>query len=106
MNDEADIALVDAHPERNRGDHHIHCVASKRVLVLRFKYQADLLGGIVMLTHTGAAYRKPLESEPLYEPVGLSGGHTTKPVELRFIPYYAWSNREPGAMAVWVPAPL
>ncbi|MCU1262008.1 MAG: putative glycosyl hydrolase [Bryobacterales bacterium] len=66
----------------------------------------DLLGGIVMLTHTGAAYRKPLESEPLYEPVGLSRGHTTKPVELRFIPYYAWSNREPGAMAVWVPAPL
>jgi DUF1680 family protein len=66
----------------------------------------DLLGGIVMLTHAGAAYRKPLESEPLYEPAALSRGHTTKPVELRFIPYYAWSNREPGAMAVWVPAPL
>jgi DUF1680 family protein len=61
----------------------------------------ELLGGIVMLTHAGAAYQKPLASEPLYEPAGR--GHSTKPVELRFIPYYAWSNREPGAMEVWTP---
>ena len=61
----------------------------------------DLLGGIVMLNHAGMAYRKSLSSEPLYEPLGR--GRSTEPAQLHFIPYYAWSNRELGAMEVWVP---
>jgi DUF1680 family protein len=27
----------------------------------------------------------------------------TRPTRLRAIPYFAWDNREPGAMQVWLP---
>ena len=42
-------------------------------------FEPDLLGGVVSL---GAG----------------AGGHA-----LKFIPYYAWDNREPGRMKVWIP---
>ncbi|WP_345399979.1 hypothetical protein [Nonomuraea salmonea] len=25
------------------------------------------------------------------------------PVDLTFVPYYAWANRTPGAMTIWTP---
>jgi uncharacterized protein len=42
---------------------------------------------------TGQLYRR-------YEP---DGGRARRPVELTAVPYYAWANREPGAMRVWIP---
>jgi DUF1680 family protein len=43
-------------------------------------------------TWSGKLYRRFEGSEPEY-----------KPVQLTAIPYYAWANREPGAMQVWLP---
>ena len=63
----------------------------------------DLLGGIWILKHDGAAYVRPLEREPLYEPFDPAGLRKTKPESLTFIPYYTWANREMSAMEVWVP---
>lgn len=63
----------------------------------------EFLGGVVVLKHAGLAYEKPLESESLYEPLETSRQRKTTPVTLTFIPYYAWANREPSAMEVWVP---
>jgi DUF1680 family protein len=66
------------------------------------KFEGDLLGGVVALRHAGAVTEKPFEDEPLY-------GDSTpterpfKPVELSFIPYYAWANRGMTSMEVWVP---
>ncbi len=38
---------------------------------------------------------------PLYAlPIDSSA---MKPVDITAIPYYAWANREPGAMQVWIP---
>ena len=35
---------------------------------------------------------------------GVLGGVTTiKGKSLTAIPYYAWDNRDPGPMAVWIP---
>ncbi len=64
----------------------------------------DLLGGVVVLQ--GTAEHAPLEQAwqetlyrtaraPLYEA-------TRRPVPLTAVPYYAWANREPGRMQVWL----
>lgn len=67
------------------------------------EFDKDLLGGVVVLKHAGAAFEKPLEDQPLYRPIALDEPSKTKPVDLTFIPYYAWANRGEHAMEVWVP---
>lgn len=61
----------------------------------------DLLGGIVVLRRRGVVREKPLTSEPLYSTL-MTTPEAAKPAELVFIPYYAWENREPTEMQVWV----
>ncbi len=57
----------------------------------------DLLGGIVELTTEARVARRVIEaSKPRVE---ASGSRT-----LTLIPYYAWANRGPGEMAVWIAA--
>jgi hypothetical protein len=66
------------------------------------EYKADLLDGIVMLRHRGSAYEVTSASEALYAPVNPAP-RKTRAVDLTFIPYYVWANRQPSAMQVWVP---
>jgi hypothetical protein len=63
----------------------------------------DILGGVVMLKHTGVAAAKPHSEEPLYRTLEGTTPGETQEVDLTFIPYYAWDNRLPGAMVVWIP---
>jgi DUF1680 family protein len=67
------------------------------------EYRAGLLGGVIVLRHAAVAAEKPLTDEPLYRNLDINAGKSGKPVTLTFIPYYAWANREPAAMMVWVP---
>jgi uncharacterized protein len=56
----------------------------------------DLLGGITVLK--GQVVRETDGADTLY----TESAPTTETVELRAIPYYAWANREPGEMQVWI----
>jgi DUF1680 family protein len=57
------------------------------------------LGGMTVLKHDGrVSAANPVS--PLYEPLSWK---PARPVELTFIPYYAFANREPTHMIVWVP---
>jgi DUF1680 family protein len=67
------------------------------------EFRRELLGGVLLLKHAGAAYEQSLDREPLYESLEQARQRKTKPVELTFIPYYAWANRGQSAMEVWVP---
>lgn len=58
----------------------------------------DLLGGVTVLTTQGTR-RGIVETDE-----GL--GVVQDDVDLTMIPYYAWDNREPGNMAVWIPTDL
>jgi DUF1680 family protein len=69
----------------------------------RAETRKDLLGGVVVLQHPGVYYDKPLSLEPLYQLFGQAGLKGGRAVSLTMIPYYAWANREPSAMEVWVP---
>ncbi len=68
----------------------------------QMQYRADLLGGLMELRHTGVVSAKSAASEPLYRELGATS-RATRPVTLTFIPYYAWANRGPLPMEVWVP---
>src|SRR5215469_9574526 len=58
----------------------------------REEFQADLLGGIVVLKHPGAVEEKSNDANRLYHPYS-SKTDSMREIELKFIPYYAWANR-------------
>ena len=66
------------------------------------EFRKDLLGGIVVLKHDGSYSETPLSGEPLYQRLNRRE-RPAKPVELTLIPYYAWANRGPARMEVWIP---
>lgn len=60
----------------------------------------DLLGGVTVV-HATARVAKPADHElPYHAPAAEPTGDE---VPVIAIPYYAWANREIGAMRVWVP---
>lgn len=64
------------------------------------RWQPDLLGGIVSISGAAIIPDSAAAQEPnqLYAPVAARSNAT-----FTAIPYYAWDNRTPGAMAVWLP---
>ncbi|MBA3945049.1 MAG: glycoside hydrolase family 127 protein [Herpetosiphonaceae bacterium] len=67
-------------------------------------FRSEMLGGVVVLT--GDAEVVPPDAgwdNRLYRTTGSAGeAATTRTVNLTAIPYYAWANREPGMMRVWL----
>jgi DUF1680 family protein len=68
----------------------------------REEFQSDLLGGIVVVKHLGAANEKSSSGSKLYHPYTANRAQARQ-VELKFIPYYAWANRASTPMQVWTP---
>src|SRR5580700_7788301 len=68
----------------------------------RSEFKPDLLGGVVVLEHPGASLEFGSAHEALYSTY-TPDKPKNKPVALRFIPYYAWANREATPMQVWTP---
>lgn len=62
------------------------------------QYDADLLGGIAVLTGTGTALSADGWGDTLYRHEAPALQSET----LRAIPYHAWDNRTPGQMRVWL----
>ncbi|HUN60612.1 MAG TPA: beta-L-arabinofuranosidase domain-containing protein [Candidatus Sulfotelmatobacter sp.] len=63
-------------------------------------FEPDLLGGVVVLKHSGASARNA--GTKLYQDYAPTPSQTRE-VELHFIPYYAWANRTATPMQVWTP---
>jgi uncharacterized protein len=66
------------------------------------EFKPNLLGGITVLKHVGAAPPQSASGSKLYYRY-TSDSAPTRRVELQFIPYYAWANRAPTPMQVWTP---
>ncbi|HPA20260.1 MAG TPA: glycoside hydrolase family 127 protein [Verrucomicrobiae bacterium] len=64
-------------------------------------HRPDLLGGVTVLGTGGIALSESPAKTALYQPARTAKG---KSISLRLIPYYAWCNRGPGDMSVWLPA--
>jgi uncharacterized protein len=64
--------------------------------------KSDLLGGVLVLHHTGISYDRNSSMSALY-PRYTGAEPRTRKVPLTFIPYYAWANRQATSMQVWIP---
>jgi len=69
----------------------------------REEFRASLLGGVMLLRHSGMVTEEPLEEAPLYAALAKSAPPEYESADLVFIPYYAWANRGQDAMEVWIP---
>lgn len=68
--------------------------------VLNAAYDPNLLGGVVAITTRALRRESPDFGGGLYAPVSANAG---EPIDVRFVPYYAWWNRGNQAMTIWVP---
>jgi DUF1680 family protein len=62
----------------------------------------DLPGGITLLHLAGAVAAEPPVPGPLYLPVAEQSEPSLRDAILTAIPYYAWANRGPARMTVWM----
>jgi DUF1680 family protein len=63
----------------------------------------DLLGGVTVLGVEGLATDVTGWGNELYRPLDGRTAPPARPVQLTAVPYYAWANRGPNAMRVWIP---
>ncbi len=66
------------------------------------EYKGGFLDGVNVLHHNGAVNETPSDKEALYVPASPNAPKT-QPANLTLIPYYAWANRQPTSMQVWIP---
>ena len=71
------------------------------------EFKSDLLGGVTVLRGQGEVKEaqemtgQVFREQPLYFP-SRNRPYAARRISLTAIPYYAWANRAPGAMRVWI----
>lgn len=66
------------------------------------RYEAGLLDGVVTLEHPGAIEETASTAAPALYSTGIAK-KSARSTSLKLIPYYAWANRAPSSMQVWIP---
>ncbi len=78
-------------------------VNAKSLKAFEIEHKPALLEGVTVLKHGGAVYERASDKGPLY--ADASGSAPKARAEsLTLIPYYAWANRKPTEMVVWIPS--
>ena len=80
----------------------LHRIRLPRAIELTARFEPDLLGGMVALVGDGLAAEAGDWANTLYR----GAAPLLAPTPVRAIPYFAWDNREPGAMCVWAPVAM
>lgn len=65
---------------------------------LEVTFQEELLGGISVIT----AKAERIDDQAWVNELYMTYEKDTKSITLKAIPYYAWCNRQPGEMLVWI----
>jgi hypothetical protein len=66
----------------------------------RIAWNPDLLGGVATILLPGSQSRR---TDSSWWPYSGERSETTAAVDLVAVPYFAWANRAPGTMRVWLP---
>jgi len=67
---------------------------------LTVRFDPAFGGGMMLIEGQGVAPRSGRKHEPLYRPAREQG---YEKIDIRAVPYFAWDNRQPGPMTVWMP---
>lgn len=67
---------------------------------LRPRFDPKLLGGVAVLEGKAEAKAGPTWGGELYREASANG---SKAIDVKLVPYFAWGNRGPSEMTVWVP---
>ncbi|MGH7344291.1 MAG: glycoside hydrolase family 127 protein, partial [Candidatus Rokuibacteriota bacterium] len=86
------------HPEATIADVEIDTAAP-----LESSWVSGRLEGVTVVRGSGWAVDTAPWKDRLYRPVGRGPAAPRRRTALTAIPYYAWANRGPGAMRVWIP---
>ena len=73
-------------------------IAPERVAEFQAEWRPDLLGGVMAIRGAGALTSAQGWEDALYR----SAPPATEDFPLTAVPYYAWDNRSPGGMRVWL----
>jgi hypothetical protein len=66
------------------------------------EHRADLLGGVTTLSLAAATPVEAARPRPLYASLGAVAPEPLRARRVTAIPYYAWANRGPARMTVWM----
>jgi len=77
-------------------------VNPKALKAFEVEHKPALLEGVTVLKHSGAVYESASDKGPLYADA-TAATPKTRAESLTLIPYYAWANRKPTEMQVWIP---
>jgi DUF1680 family protein len=66
-------------------------------------WDGDRLEGVTVVRAAGCQVDTAGWTDRLYRPVGSAPPPPRRAAALTAVPYYAWANRGPGAMRVWIP---
>jgi len=86
------------HPETKIADLEIDTTAP-----LESAWVSGRLEGITIVRGSGWAVDTAQWKDRLYRPIRRGSSAARRRTALTAIPYYAWANRGPGAMRVWIP---
>lgn len=77
----------------------LHEITLPEEAELKVEFDKDLLDGVCIITAEAERISHTTWGDELYR---ADICIQSNPVRVKFIPYYAWANREPGEMTVWV----
>jgi DUF1680 family protein len=77
----------------------LHYLRLPRQATLSVAKKVEDLGGVIVIQGEALAVMEAGWQGYLYRPTP----DQLEPVRLTAIPYFAWNNRQPGAMLVWIP---
>jgi DUF1680 family protein len=66
----------------------------------KVRFEPEMLGGVTVLEHPGTLVA---EASPDLYSAAVEDTAQKKGTMLTLIPYYAWANRKPSPMQVWIP---
>jgi DUF1680 family protein len=95
--------LVYCLEQADQGDRDVAALEIDSTGELRARWEPGLLEGVTVVRAAGFQVDMAAWQGKLYRPVGSAAPPPRRGVELTAIPYYAWANRGPGAMRVWIP---
>lgn len=77
----------------------LHEITLPEEAELKVEFDKDLLDGVCIITAEAERISHTTWGDELYR---ADICIQSNPARVKFIPYYAWANREPGEMTVWV----